>query len=1246
MYEIFQGFTLLLYPFSQYRCTVEVRYRPYLRLHKGRVGSPQLVMGFTPELISTPTVPDGLDPLTYLTFQPPHTKAQETAQLVARKLAITLDPRTLELHNPEIENQNSPAVEYDEATVKFYQNKKTTQFPVKLDEEIEESYIEEYPYFYGLHKQKSVNKLNSIDAPIKSSHEKRQKSVLGQTRAPEVVLSADEFMAGPRLISKLEPLLATNGMVKLIMPDDWRAQPLGFVTDHVPLVPDKKVYVSGQHTQQDELSEYLDEMNLGFTRALVRFHSTVNAANRRLTKLPEYDRRPVDLFRLYCAVARRGGHEEVTKHKEWAQVGRDLGYSSIAGQTLSSNIRTTYTRVIMPFVEWINVQLGGGKSSTETDIDQSRESTAEAVVVENENKANGGETNGHDDHEIDSNENGTNGQSADKDASDTESEDENPSKPVRDGNNTSGEAGGPKIKATDVLFDGRILPRIDVSDYRNAANNKQHWLKLKYDIIIEEPVSSPRKKKGTFVSVKDPATQPSLSFLKQFRKLETRSSRSNPTTDPSFHKIEDLESYYSQLPENFITEQIGMKIYLSETEDDDLKPHENSELPPRSTGLSKKTNAENTASATHLFTDESCWDPWDYMSMSFRNNPLSTIIKGNPGLCTPKLTAGSQFATYNNQKLNGAYTVSIHVQGRGRTWYSKSGTWTDQQSGEIVIVSPGVAYTNWCHGYSAEVSTDFFNPTSWISYAMKNYDKVNKEVCISQTVTDICLSDSEVWVPRKLLLQAGEAIEQLGNEEATYIEKAKSMGIEMESPQPGEMKMCSKTKQFLFLSWIALDDGSVLAPQTFFSTRKSARGVRFQSKLLVNPDSIKMLCESVEKKAGSNASSPEAWLREAAEVITDRSFEYPNEGSFWRLIEHYPSSAATVALALRQILGKFYEAANRMFSDAAAHDQSANTDELRRHILAYNTAFNKLTPALESGNLAETNELLIELEKLDSVLVISTQKNKLAELLVTLLRWCEEASRLAHVNVFTLHMKKFAKAAHRKESHESELTASIYLFKLRSLVAQATKLELSGDLELVKQMKQRLYLAQSGIDSMRALLYSPEVFNSESIRISSLESEDWKPVPAEETEMQMEFHDLFRQFRTVVYNADLIERMSLPVFVHRPKQSETIPLLQANIPEFTKLNDELKQWLVDAAGLDWVAISTQLNLVTQGVPPHGDRMPLRPLSIASIAQVYSRLYTLKIVCDDVENVQATFANTLMVLNNIPIQTLLLYGFTP
>lgn len=1208
-------------------------------------------MGFTPELISTPTVPDGLDPLTYLTFQPPHTKAQESAQLQARKLAVTLDPRTLDLHNLEIDNQHEP-VEYDEATIKFYQNKKTTQFPVKLDEEVEESYTEEYPYFYGLHKQKFPSKIKSIEAPVKTSElgANRQKSALGKTRAPELKLSAEDFMAGPQLISKLEPLLTKNGMVKLVMPPNWRPKPLSSITDHVPLVPERQVYVSGSNTQEEALSEMMDEMNLGFTRALVRFHATVNAANRRLTKLPEYDRRPVDLFRLYCAVARRGGHEEVTKHKEWAQVGRDLGYSSIAGQTLSSNIRTTYTRVIMPFVEWINNQLGENGLQKEDSNEKPDTGT------------NGSNTNGvneHDSHEAESNEdvtnmNGTDKEGADEnvnepgandDGSDTESEDENPSKAGPAEGNDKSNASVPKYKATDVLFDGRILPRIDVSDYRNSANNKQHWLKLKYDIIIEKPNSTTRKSKANFVTTRDPVTQPSLSFLKQFRKLETRSSRSNPTTDPTSQTIDDLESYYSQLPINFTTEMLGMKLYLSESEDDGFNPHDHSEAKPAN--IHKKTNAEDASKNHQLFSDESYWDPWDYMSMSFRNNALATTIKGKPELCIPELTAGSQFASFHNLRQNGAYTVSMLVQGRGRTWYTENGTWSDQQSGEIIIVNPGIAYSNWCHGYSAEVSSEFFNSTSWISYAMMNYEKVNQEVCVSQVITDICLTDSDNWVPKEMLNQAGESIEQLGNEEAKFVEKAKSGGLEMVSPEPDEMKICSKTRQRLFLSWIVLQDGTVLAPQAFFSSRRSSKGVKFVSKLLVNPDSIKTLRDSVEKKANSRACDEKAWLNEAAELITDNSSEYPNEPKIWRLVEHYPSSAASIALALRQILGKFFEAANRMSPGVASNDQATNVTELRKHILAYNSAFDKLAPTLSSENLDETNKLLIELEKLDNVLVVSTQKSKLAGKLVTLLRWCEEASKLVNVNVFTLHMKKFDKIAHKRIPHESELTASIYLFKLKSLIAQASKLELNDDMELLNEMRKRLYLAQSGIDSMRALLYSPEVLNSESIRISSLESEEWKPLPAaDEPEMQQEFHILFRKFKSVVYDADLIKRMSLPLFVQRPKRCEMTQLLQANIPEITRLNEELQQWLNEAAGLDWVAISTQLNLVTQGVPPHSDRMPYKPLSIASIAQVYSRLYTLKIVCDDVENVQATFANTLMVLNNIPIQTLLLYGFTP
>ena len=96
--------------------------------------------------------------------------------------------------------------------------------------------------------------------------------------------------------------------------------------------------------------------NLNYLDQLSKFHKQQGT---NLTRFPSVDKRPLDLYRLKKAVEVRGGFEKVCKHKKWAEIGRDLGYSGKIMSSLSTSLKNSYQRWLHPYEEYIRVAKPG-----------------------------------------------------------------------------------------------------------------------------------------------------------------------------------------------------------------------------------------------------------------------------------------------------------------------------------------------------------------------------------------------------------------------------------------------------------------------------------------------------------------------------------------------------------------------------------------------------------------------------------------------------------------------------------------------------------------------------------------------------------------------------------------------------------------------------------------------------------------------------------------------------------------------
>lgn len=87
-----------------------------------------------------------------------------------------------------------------------------------------------------------------------------------------------------------------------------------------------------------------------------------------LSRFPSVDKKPLDLYELKKAVASRGGFERVCKHKKWAEIGRDLGYSGKIMSSLSTSLKNSYAKWLDPYERFLR----GAKPSVQMQLEQER----------------------------------------------------------------------------------------------------------------------------------------------------------------------------------------------------------------------------------------------------------------------------------------------------------------------------------------------------------------------------------------------------------------------------------------------------------------------------------------------------------------------------------------------------------------------------------------------------------------------------------------------------------------------------------------------------------------------------------------------------------------------------------------------------------------------------------------------------------------------------------------------------------
>ncbi|KAF9359238.1 hypothetical protein BGX34_008474 [Mortierella sp. NVP85] len=160
--------------------------------------------------------------------------------------------------------------------------------------------------------------------------------IFGLRDAPCFYPTAEEFMEPLKFIESIRPEAEKAGICKIIPPESWKPT----------FALDTETFRFKTRIQKLNSMEGQTMTNLNYLDQLAKFH---RQQGHPVQKIPQLDKRPIDLFRLRKEVAARGGYQKVTSGKKWAEIGRELDYTRKQCTSLSNALKTTYFKVILPY---------------------------------------------------------------------------------------------------------------------------------------------------------------------------------------------------------------------------------------------------------------------------------------------------------------------------------------------------------------------------------------------------------------------------------------------------------------------------------------------------------------------------------------------------------------------------------------------------------------------------------------------------------------------------------------------------------------------------------------------------------------------------------------------------------------------------------------------------------------------------------------------------------------------------------
>ncbi|KAM7216436.1 Lid2 complex component lid2 [Rhypophila decipiens] len=213
----------------------------------------------------------------------------------------------------------------------------------------------------GYHPPKAANPFSSMrSAPLDMSLVERrgqptacQEPVQKKSRphdlqeAPTYRATEEEWKDPFLFISNIRPEAEKYGVCKVIPPKSWNP----------PFAIDTERFHFRTRKQELNSVEGTSRTSQSYQDGIAKYHKQYGSVPGG--RMPQVDKKPLNLYKLKKAVEQRGGLNQVIKLKKWAEIGRELGYSGKIMSSLSTSLRTSYEKFIDPYEAYLKMAKPG-----------------------------------------------------------------------------------------------------------------------------------------------------------------------------------------------------------------------------------------------------------------------------------------------------------------------------------------------------------------------------------------------------------------------------------------------------------------------------------------------------------------------------------------------------------------------------------------------------------------------------------------------------------------------------------------------------------------------------------------------------------------------------------------------------------------------------------------------------------------------------------------------------------------------
>ncbi|GFS49370.1 hypothetical protein NPIL_411092 [Nephila pilipes] len=151
--------------------------------------------------------------------------------------------------------------------------------------------------------------------------------------APVFEPTAEEFKDPLAYIAKIRPVAERTGICKIKPPPEWQP-PFAVDVDNFKFTP--------RMQRLNEL-EATTRVKLNFLDQIAKFWELQGSS----LKIPNVERKALDLFTLYRVVLEEGGSEIVSRERRWSRIATRMGYPP--GRGVGSLLRQHYERILYPY---------------------------------------------------------------------------------------------------------------------------------------------------------------------------------------------------------------------------------------------------------------------------------------------------------------------------------------------------------------------------------------------------------------------------------------------------------------------------------------------------------------------------------------------------------------------------------------------------------------------------------------------------------------------------------------------------------------------------------------------------------------------------------------------------------------------------------------------------------------------------------------------------------------------------------